>query len=241
MLGNKTRVLLNRYDFSAGFYQVETEHTVAEEDNTGFGADAMTFEPGLSADKLMLRGYFSGAQADTVYREFQDRMGADGVGADLAILIDTDDANCVALAWADGWGQMLKLALAAPKLITFEVNTAAAANLVRGLRLFDGVITTTGAKATVDFGAAGTDGGWLFCFIQALAPGGANVELTLSSATTQAGTYTTRATLNFTSRGCVVVPVAGGIGRWLRLTVTDLGGATSTQIVAIAAVKGVTY
>jgi hypothetical protein len=241
MLGNKTAVLIDEFDFTGSFFAAETEHTVAEKDNTVFGADAMTFEPGLASDKLMLRGYYSGNAAGAVFKELRARLGAAGVNTPMAVLIDTTDANCVAECSANGWGQALKVNLAAPELITFELNTPPAGSAVTGLRILDTTVSATGNQTAVDFGAAGAAGGMVFVFVQAITGTATNASVKVQSSTSSGGTYADEATVTFSAEGGYVAVMTGAINRWLRVNVAGMGGATAIKLVAIACVKGVTY
>lgn len=242
MLGNKTAVLIDEFDFTGSFFAAETEHTVAEKDNTVFGADAMTFEPGLASDKLMLRGYYSGNAAGAVFKELRARLGAAGVNTLMAVLIDTTDANCVAECSANGWGQALKVNLAAPELITFELNTPPAGSMVTGLRILDATVSATGNQTAVDFGAAGAAGGWVFVFVQAIGGTASNAQINVAAAPLQASGYTTKATVTFSAvGGYAAAMVTNAVDRWVRVNVASLGGATSLKLVVIACIKGVTY
>lgn len=241
MLGTQTRILVNRWDFSSGFFQAETERQVAEKENTSFGVLATTYEPGLESNHFNLRGYYTGAQASSAYKEFSTRVGIEGLNMRLGILIDDSDPNCVALVGPNAWGQMLKVNLAAPELITFEITTSQALNVIRGLRLYEGTITATGTNATLDLGSSGSNGGYVFAFIRTVVPNNSPISLSVASSTTEGGTYTNHAVLTYQDPKFMNVPITGSINRWVRLTTDSLGGATSTRVCVIVAVKDVTY
>lgn len=242
MLGNKIGVLIDEFDFTGSFFAAETEHIVAEKESTVFGADAMTSEPGLASDKLMLRGYYSGYAAGAVFKELRARMGAAGVDTCMALLIDTADANPMAEVSPDAWGKMLKVNLAAPELVTFELNTADAGNSARGIVVYNGVISVTGTTTNVNLGVPGGGVDGLFVvFVQAITGTANNATIVLTSAGSAGGTYLNEGSIQFSAVGGYSVALVGAVSQFVRLDVTSLGGATSFRVVAIACVKGVTY
>lgn len=240
MLGNKTGVLIDEFVFTGAFFNAETEHQVAELDNTTFGALAASAEPGLASDRLMLRGYYSGYAAGEVYRELRVRMGASGRATPVAILIDTDDTNCIAECSPDAWGQSLKVSLAAPELITFEMHTPPAGNMCTGLRMADGTSTIPGQSAPIDMAAAGT-GGMMFLFVRAIAGTATNAVIKIQSAITAGGTYTDRGTITFSAVGGYAVALTAPVDRYVRYASLTLGGATSITFALFVCIKGVTY
>lgn len=113
---------------------------------------------------------------------------------------------------------------------------------MRGFIVFDGVISATGAKTAVDFGAAGSGGGKVFCFVRAVDGTATSAAIVVESATTAGGTYATEATLTVsaTAPKTVTATMSGAISRYLRVNCTDLGGATSLTVTVIACVNDVT-
>lgn len=239
MLGSKVAVLVDKWDFSGSFFSVETEHTVEEKDNTTFGALAVSAEPGLASDKLMLRGYYSSYAAGSVYRELRTRMGTAGAGLCMALLIDTDDANEVAECSPDAWGKNLKTTMAAKELITFELNTADASDMAAGLVLWRGEVTATGTKTGVTFPAPGVAGGLVFVFVSSITGTATNAQVVIESSVP--GAYATEATMTFSATGGYSAAMTGNVGSVIRANIANLGGATAVTLTVIACVKGVTY
>lgn len=243
MLGNNTGVLIDEFDFSVGsFSGADIERSVPEKDRTAFGDTGNVSEPGMPNGKISLRGYYTGNDAGDVYRELSDRVGVAGAGAIMAVLLDTTDANCVAYCSDNAWGQTLKLSLPTNEIVTFEAATAGTEAIECGYRILNATVSATGNQAAVDFGAAGSAGGAVFMFAQAvngawLSPQNVKIQ----SAATQAGAYSDEATIDVPALGGYYVAMFGAIGRWLRVNLTDLGGADSIRLIVIACVKGVTY
>ena len=242
MLGNNTGVLIDEFDFSVGSYSgADIERTVPEKDRTAFGDTGNVSEPGMPSGKISLRGYYTGNDAGDVYRELSDRVGVAGAGAIMAVLLDTTDANCVAYCSDNAWGQSLKLSLPTNEIVTFEAATAATEAIECGYRILDATVSAVGNQTAIDFGAAGSAGGAVFIFVQAVGGSVSIASIKVQSATTQAGTYADEATIAVTAIGGYAAAMTGNIDRWLRVNVASMGGATSLKLTVVACVKGVTY
>lgn len=242
MLGNNTGVLIDEFDFSVGsFSGADIERSVPEKDRTAFGDTGVVSEPGMPSGKISLRGYYTGNDAGDVYRELVDRVGVAGAGAIMAILLDTTDPNCIAYCSDNAWQQTLKLSLPTNEIVTFEASTPGTEAIECGLRILNTTVNATGNQAAVDFGAAGSSGGGVFIFLQAVGGTVNNASVKVQSATTQAGTYTDEATVDVDAIGGYYAAMTGVVNRWLRVNIASMGGATSLKLVVIACVKGVTY
>ena len=241
-LGSKIGVLIDEFNFTNSFFAATTERAVGELDSTAFGAGAIAAEPGLSSDKLTLRGYYNGNQAGSIYKKLRERLGAGSVNSLLGILIDTDDVNCVAECNVNGWAKSLKVNLAAPELIAFDFNMFDAISMVRGLVLWRGSVNATVPKQTVDFELAGANGGQVFVFVHDITGTAVNAAIAIETAANYSFTSPIlKTTVLFSGIGGYVVPMTGTTSRFLRANFTNLGGATAINVSVIAAVKGVTF
>jgi len=115
----------------------------------------------------------------------------------------------------------------------------------RGLRVWSGTFSATGAQSTpayIDIGAAGTAGGFAYLHIQAITGAATDAVILVESDTaTNFASAATEATFTFSAVGAQEQAMAGTVNRYIRLNCTDLGGATNFTVVAIACVSGVTY
>lgn len=241
MLGNMTGILIDEFDFTGSYMGADIEITVGEIPVTPFGVTGLVTDPGPSSGKISLRGYYTGSAAGDVYKEMTDRLGTGGEGTCMAVLSDTTDANCVADCSSNAWGQTLKLSMPTKETLTFEAGTAGTESIKSGFRILNATVTTTGNQAAVDFGAAGSLGGAVFIFVQAVGGSVSNASIKVQSATTEGGTYADEATIDVDAIGGYYAVMTGAVNRWLRVNIASMGGATSLKIVAIACVKGVTY
>ena len=114
------------------------------------------------------------------------------------------------------------------------------AGMRRGLLLWRGVVSATGNQTAIDFAAAGSAGGDVFVFVQAITGAATNASIKVQSATTQAGTYADEATVTFSAVGAYSAAMTGAVSRWLRVNVASMGGATAITLAVVACVDGVT-
>lgn len=241
MLGNMTGILIDEFDFTGSFMGADIEVTVPAIPVTPFGSAGMVEDPGMPSGKIGLRGYYTGHTAGKVFKELRDRLGTAGVNLCMAVLTDTTDANCVADCSHNAWQQTLKLNMPTKETVTFEASTPSAEAIQSGYRILNATVTGTGNQAAVDFGAAGTQGGAVFLFVQAVGGDVENASIKVQSAATQGGTYADEVTIDVDDVGGYYGAMTGNVDRWLRVNIANMGGATSLKIVAIACVKGVTY
>lgn len=234
---NHIKILIDEFDFSGDSNVAAVETSVAALDCTAFQSDAIRQMPGLPAGMIAHGGYYTGPDAGDIEAEMQSRQGDTG-NAYVAVLLGTNDAACPGYIAPTTWGQAMKIDMPMDGLITLNGEWPAPAGLRRGLRLRDATVTTEGAGATVDLGAAGTLGGALFLFVQAT--DGQNTLAAVEHSANGSTGWAAKASGEIDAEGVVVVTFTGSINRYVRINVTDLGTATSVQLIAILAVTGVT-
>lgn len=236
VLGRDIKILIDQFDFSGASNAASGDWSVPELDNSGFQADALTFEPGLSSGKLTHKGYYDGDDAGDLEKELRDRLGT-ASAVHLGVLLD----DTVAYVSAQAWQQQVKLDMPLNDLITIEGSWPGAMNWQRGRVLFDGTLDATGEEAAVDVGAAGSAGGIVYVWVQSIAGTATGAEVDVESSATEGGTYASEATVTFSAVGGFTAAMTGTVNRWLRINCTDLGGATAVRLVVAACVAGVTY
>lgn len=231
-----TKILVDEFDFSGSTNAAGMSSTVAALDTTAFQDDAMTQIAGLPGGMLTQNGYYTGPDAGDIEAELYARQAADN-DVYVAILFGTNVADCPAYIAPTSFGQNFKLNSPAAEVITLSAEWAAAAGLRRGIRLHEGELTATGEQASVDMGAAGTDGGTLFLFVQAIDGTGVTVDIEDSSDDV---TFAQVGQKDVDAVGVYVLDNAGAIDRYARINLTDLGTATAVTFTAIWTVAGVT-
>lgn len=231
-----TKILVDEFDFSGSSNAAGMSSTVAALDTTSFGVDAMTQIAGLPGGMLTQSGYYTGPDAGDIEAELVARQAADN-DAYVAVLFGTNTAACPAYVTDTSFGSNFKIDAPADGVIALTAEWQSGAGLRRGIRLHEGELTSTGPVTSVDMGAAGTAGGTLFLFVQAVDGTGVTIDIEDSSddvTFAQAGQATVNAV------GVVVLDVAGSLDRYADINLTDLGTATAITFTAIWTVAGVT-
>lgn len=238
VLGAYAKILVDEFDFSGDSNSVEGKVAAAELENTRFQATGQRFDPGLVSSTLSHAGYFSGPGAGELEQELHARLGSNAPVI-VAALLGTQTPGCPAYVSESGWGQQLALALPVASLVTVTGSWPQAMGLQRGVRLADGVVSATGGLASVDLGAAGADGGRAWLFVQAIVGSVTDAEIDIESSADDAS-WDSEGTFTVNAVGAQALALTGTIGRYVRVNVTTLGGATSLRVVAVAAIQGVT-
>ena len=125
-------------------------------------------------------------------------------------------------------------------VMTMQASWGGAVAMKRGVCVYGGAaLDATGATAAIDIGAAGTDG-FAYLHVTGITGTATSAAIDLESCDTEGGSYASEGTFTFSDVGCVAIDLTGTVNRWLRINVTDLGGATDITCTAIAVVNGVT-
>lgn len=239
VLGANVKILIDEFDLSGQNNSLQAVLNVPEMDVTAMQDTGVMSEPGVPANTLSHKGYFTGIGAGLMEQELKARLGS-GSAVHLGVLLDTANAPAVSYMSRRAWGQQLTVDAPVKELITLAGKWPAALNMERGFCVFDGTLTATGAQEAIDLGAAGAAGGIAYVFVQAVT-GSGSATLKVRSSSTQAGTYVDEATFTVTAVGAQRAVITGAVARWLRLECTGLTGITALRVVVLAGVKGVTY
>lgn len=237
--GTLARLLIDEFDFSGDTAGFTVTVAMSEQDSTTLQATAMTYEPILPSIKTEHNGYISGVKdAGTLENELHDRLGV--AGSYVATLIGTDVAACPAYVVDGTYGNSMKFATPVAGLMTLDGAWGEARGGHRGYRIFSGELTATGAQTSVDLGAAGADGGECYLFVQAVDGTATNAAIKVQSSATEGGTYADEATFDVDGVGSQKATMTGTVNEWVRVNLTDLGGADGITFVMVVCVKGVT-
>ncbi len=236
-----TRIFLDEWDISAASMNVDIDTSVSTEDATTFQSDGKQSVAMAASTKIAIKGFFVDADADgDLEKEFSDALdtnvtvgvlladSATEAGAPVYILVGTSPEN-------------VKIGAPAAGLLTVEGTFAdGTTGKRRGQLVYRGVVSATGAKTNIDVGAAGAAGGDVYVFVQAITGTATNATVTVESATTAGGSYSTEATVTFSAVGAYAATMTGTVNRYIKLNTTSLGGATNFTIAVVACVDGVT-
>ena len=236
--GTLTQVLVDEFDFSGDTSDISVSVAMGEQDSTTLQAAAMLSEPLLPAMTIEQNGYFKGTGAGELEKELWDRLGVAGVY--VAALFGTHIAACPAYVKDDTFGQTMQIQTPAAALMTLNGAWAKGQGGSRGLRVYTGTLSAIGEQTAYDFGAAGSAGGEAYLFVQGITGTATNAVILVESSATEGGVYATEATFTFSALGAYKQSMSGTVNRWLRLNVSDLGGADDLTVVLIVCVAGVT-
>ncbi len=240
-----TRILVgtngngNAWDFSGVSNSLDVEVSSEKLEDTTFQS-ARTFLAGSSAGNIAQAGYYDNSGANTFEQEIAESVINDEL-LYVAALFGTETAACAAYVAPQTSTENMAIGTPVAELITLSGGWGAGTGLKRGVRLFSGTISATGAQTGVDLGVAGTTGGQAWLFVTAVTGTATNATFTVQSATTVGfGSPATEGTFTFTGRGAFAIALSGTVDRYVRLNATGLGGATNITATAIIAVNGVT-
>ncbi len=164
--------------------------------------------------------------ADTVTRIFSESSTFTGQPADVLPGAMTNN---------------LTLDFPALGVMTLSATFGSTTGLRHGLCVYSGTISATGGTTAIDFGAAGSAGGYAYLHVTGITGTATDAAIDVESATTAGGTYSSEGTFTFSDIGDYPLTLSGTINRYVRINPTDLGGATALVVHVIACVNGVTY
>lgn len=239
-----TRLLVNEFDFSGVSNSLEVALEVAREDTTCFQDTAKVFTVTDTSGTITQQGYFQNAAAGEFEQEIQESI-ANAESLYVAALFGTNADGCPAyVARATNTGNF-NIAAQTPGVITVGGEWFQGTGIRRGLRVWSGTFSATGAQTTpgyIDLGAAGSAGGSAWLFVQTITGTATNATITLQSDSSNAfGAAATECTFTFSAVGAQEQDLSGTVNRYIRLNCTSKGGATSFVVVCVAAVSGITY
>ena len=185
-------------------------------------------------------GYFYGNNNDTIERETFFRLGA-GTNY-VSALFGTDTAACVTYVAPLNDATGLQVQSQPSGVITVQGDWNAGTGLQRGIRMFSGTISATGAQTHVDLGAPGTNG-FAYLHVTGITGTASNATITVQSDdNTGFSSATTHGTFTFsgTTGNGFAMTITGTIDRYVRINCTSLGSATNFTVTAIIVSTGVT-
>lgn len=239
-----TRLLINQWDFSSISHSLETAFTAEKQDVTTFQASGKEFLVLGAEGGITHKGYLTGSGANTFEQEIYESI-ANSESITVAALYGTNTAACPAYVAPNCNTDGLTLEAPVAGVIAVNGNWGAGDGIKRGLRVWSGTFSATGAQTSpgyIDLGAIGSAGGKAWLFVQTITGTATNATITLESDDNTGFTSAaTEGTFTFSAVGVQAMTLSGTVDRYVRLNCTSKGGATSFVVVAVAAVAAVTY
>lgn len=250
-IASLARVLVDGYDLSSRSTSVEVNTDVTTLEWSTLDSLATNMLPDVPKSAIMHNGYFTTPNAGELERAFWDNLGSTANDILVTAVLGTQGAIIPSYTLATAFADKLTVKAVAKSLVTAEGNWqsgAASAPMRRGYQLYSGTISATGAKTHVDFSSAGSAGGVAYIHVTAVSgtATGADVAVQCDD-NTSFTSATTLGTLTFSGNSTTglqslsVSLGSGAVDRYLRISCTDLGGATSFYVSVFACVAGVTY
>jgi hypothetical protein len=248
--GKYTRLLMGSstyaYDFSGVSNSLETSFGVDMIEDTTFQATAKSEMAGDPSATITQNGYAvrSATEAENFEKHLTDAIEST-TSLTVAALYMTDLDACPAYVARATNAKSMKISGKTGGLVTIQGDWPQGTGIVRGVRVWSGTISATGAQTTpgyIDLGAVGTAGGYAWLFVRAITGTATSADVLLQSDdNTGFATPATEGTFTFSTTGVVEVALSGTVDRYVRLSTSDMGGATNFTVTAIVAVSGVTY
>ena len=239
-----TRLLVNEFDFSSQSNSLEVSLENGREDVTTFQTTGKEFLTTDTEGTISQQGYFADVIAGQFEAEIQESID-NGESLYVAALFGTNTDACPAYVARATETSGLTVGAQVPGVITLSGEWFQGLGVLRGLRVWTGTFSATGAQtspAYIDLGAVGTAGGRAWLFVQTITGSATNATITLQSDTVNTfAAAATECTFTFSAVGGYEQALSGTVNRYLRANCTSKGGATSFVVVVIAAVSGVTY
>lgn len=239
--GVNTRVLVGGYLLSSQTNSATVQTSSETQDTTPFEATAKESVVLSPSGNVEIGGYMTFDTANGA--TFENRLRSSITTADTVGLVfySTSPAGSPAYVLPSAYTDNMQIQTPVAGVMTVNGSYTSEVGLRRGVCIYSGTISATGATTAIDIGAAGAAGGYAYLFVTTETGTGTGADINIESATTQAGTYASEGTFTFNGIGAYSVAMSGTVNRWLRLNCTDLGGATSWVVTCIACVSGVTY
>jgi hypothetical protein len=241
--GNAQAILVDEFIFNSETSSVNTSISVAELDHTNIASTATEYKTGLTEWRITQNGYFAGGDADGIADELHDRLGT--TGAQVAHIIDRTSNGNFAYVIPDAFNANLPIEATAANLVTMNGEWAASDAGHRGRCVaYNASISGTGAGTSIDFGSAGSSGGYAYLFLHTIdgddSGTSTNTDIDVESATTEGGSYSSEGTFTTSATGGTAITMSSTVNRWIRFNVTDMGGASALTATVIVCVTGVT-
>jgi len=236
MHGKDVRVYLGYRDVSTDLASVDVTANADTHDVTTFGAEYVTYDPGLGSWDASVDGFYqtnSGGSVTSIERQFEELLGSDTAGASVLSIYDGD---------ADAVGDFGILCSEA--ILTKHAQPIAVADIVKingtlqgnGRAGLNGVLLhVLGADSTstngtsVDNAASSANGGRSNLHVTAVTGTGGTVKIQHS---TNNSTWVDLVTFTAsTAASCQTLTVTGTVNRYLR-AISTINSTSSVTFVA---------
>jgi hypothetical protein len=233
-----TRILIDEFDFSTDTKSVKMTRGVKVITRNALQTPAAISIPGTVSGSIAQNGYWVGVDAGTIEKEIDDRLGTEDPCI-VSVIFDTTAQGNPAYTLETAWADQMEVDAPLDDLLTIVANWSG--DMRRGLSTVHATVSATGGQGVIDFGAAGTNGGWYALHVRAIEGTADDATFTVQSSTSVGFSGpTTHATITLSAVGAQLTTFTGNVGRYVRINCTALGGADSISVTGIVGVSGVT-
>jgi hypothetical protein len=224
MKGTELGILVDEFDFSSSTSQVEVTFDVQEAERTSLASEAQEYRPILPKCMVSQNGYFEGVMPDGFEAELNARFGAGT--AIVTVLTQKSDPDCVAYVLPDATNYSMVFGAPVANLVTLNGQWGTSAATVRGLRVYDGTFDAVESGASVDFGVGSTTGGTAVLHVKTITGAAVDADIKVQSSPDDS-TWSDEGTFTLSAVGSYSLALSGTVGRYVRLSCSDLGGASA--------------
>lgn len=240
--GTSSAIIVDEFIFSGATSRAEVQLSLDELDSTNLDSSAMEYIPGLKTMSISQNGYFTGGDANGIADELHDRLGVAGVIVTYLPLKNTNGSPAYVIP--NAFNSNLPISADAPSIITMNGQWSASEGGKRGLLIaYNLELDATGNETAIDFGSAGSAGGAAYLHVHSIDDDedGASTDTILKvQSSSDNTTFADEATFTFSATGGFSAALSGTVNRYVRLSTTDLGGATSLKVTLIVVIDNVT-
>ncbi len=241
--GRYTKLWVDEFDLSSQNNSLDMSIAVDGLDGTAFQDTGAVTYAGIPTGKIAQKGYFTGKANGMNEDVLYDRLGV--ATATVAALFGTADTGCPAYVSRTTGAEKMMIATTPNALMMIDGDWVNGGGIIRGLRMWEGTFSATGAQTSpgyIDVGAVGSAGGYAYLFVQTITGSATNATITVESDdNTSFTSAAVEGTFTFSAVGVQTMTLSATVDRYVRLNCTAKGGATSFVVGAIVCVAGVTY
>lgn len=230
MRGNELGIWVDEFNFSSATSQVDLTFEVQEAERTHLDSVAQEFLPILPKCTVTQNGYFEGVLPDGFEAELAARFGAGT--AIVTVLTQKSFPECVAYVLPGATNYSMVFSAPVANLVTLNGQWGTSVAAVRGQRIFQDVFDAVENGPSMDLGVGSTTGGKAFLHVATITGAAVDADIKVQSSPDN-NTWSDEGTFTLSAVGGYSLEMSGTIGRYVRLSCADLGGASAIVCMAV--------
>lgn len=240
--GNKAKFFISEIPLSLSVSQINGQNSVNVIAYNVLQTDGTLKIPSINMQNIAINGYMQSSSADDIRGRAQAALS--DTDESITILLGTDQTPTVGQSFSSSFASEFSIETPIDNLLTINAKFENVTDGIYGYCLAnEETVSATGITDTayVDFGAQGTTGGDVILIVSDITGTATDATVTIESDDNTGFTSAaTEATLQFSAVGVITGSLSGTVDRYIRINVTDLGGATDFAITVIVGINGIT-